>query len=287
MTWKIKKNAETNEPEISDDGKITYIDPEGKELPLDPPSMYQKIIDLGSENSKHRKKKNEVIERFGMFKDIEDLDEWKKEADKAIDAVSNFKDKDWMKVDKVDKLKKEMSDAYEEKLRIKDVSFADREKENGVVVEGLNKQIRKLMVSNNFSTSKHFNGNDSITILPANIAEDHFGKHFLVEEDANKNLVTKAYYSNGDIVLSKTNPGEPAEFEEAIGLIIDKYPGREGIVRASKGGSGGSGGSGGGNEDVSDIANLKKQLSQAHKDGNAKLAIVLKNRLFKATQNAM
>ncbi|MGD9156794.1 MAG: hypothetical protein PVG39_00170 [Desulfobacteraceae bacterium] len=284
MTWKLKTDPENNDaPVIDDQGRIVYIDPDGKELPLDPPQMYNKISELGKENQTHRTKHEEVVKKFEAFKDIEDIAKWKEEADKALEAVANFNDKDWMKAEKVDSMKKQITDAYEQKLKDKDKGIGDLKTEHQLAIEKLNQQIRRLLVSNKFAVSKYFSGggDKSVTILPSNIAEDHFGKYFQVEEGNDGMPTIKALYANGDPVLSKVNPGEPADFEEAIGLIIDQYPGKESILRGTSGGSGGGGG-GGEDEtgDSGDLAKLKKQYAEAQTAGNSRLCVTLKNRIF-------
>jgi len=283
MTWKIKIDSETKAPVIDEQGKITYIDPDGKELPLDPPAMYQKISQLGKENQNHRKKYEDVLNTLKPFEGVEDIATWKEEADKALETVKNFNDKDWMKAEKVEALKKEMAQAYEEKLKKKDLSYAEKEKLYATEKDKLSNQIRRLLVSNKFAVSKYFSGggDSSVTILPSQIAEDHFGKYFKVEEGSDGMPVIRAFYSNGDPIISKINPGDNADFEEAIGLIIDQYPGKETILRSTSGGSGGGGGGGADDHKESgDIASLRKQYSQAQQEGNARLAITLKNRIF-------
>lgn len=284
MTWKLKTDPENNDaPVVDDQGRVVYIDPDGKELPLDPPAMYQKIADLGKENQTHRTKYDEVVKKFDALKDIEDIVKWKEEADKALEAVANFNDKDWMKAEKVESLKKQITDAYEQKLKDKEKGVVTLQADHQAEIEKLNQQIRRLLVSNKFAVSKYFSGGGekSVTILPSNIAEDHFGKYFQVEEGADGMPVIKAVYSSGDAVLSKVNPGEPADFEEAIGLIIDQYPGKESILRSTSGGSGGGGGEGNEEEgDSGDLAKLRKQYAEAQAAGNSRLMVTLKNRIF-------
>ena len=286
-TWKMKIDEETKAP-VVDGQKIVYIDPNGKELPLDPVSMYQKISELNGENQKHRQKYEEYTAKITPFKDIEDIAAWKEEAEKAIATVKNFNDKDWMKAEKVEALKADMSKAYEEKMKQKELAFQAKEKAYSAEKEKLDFQIRSLLVTNKFASSNYFSGDgsnkNSLTILPSKIAEDHFGKHFKVENTGDR-LITKAYYSNGDAVISQKNPGEPADFDEAIGLILDQYPGKEGLLRSTSGGSGGTGGSGDSGENTS-YNELNRQYKEATKAGDGKLAIVLKNRMFAAQKKS-
>jgi hypothetical protein len=285
MPWQVKVDEESKAPVVVDGTKIVFINPDGEELPLDPPAMYEKISEMGKNNQKDRERFVQLRDKFSVFKDVEDIAKWKEEADKAIETVTNFNDKDWMKAEKVEKLKSEMSQAYEEKLKAKDASIADIQGEYKQEIEKKDQQIRRLLVSNKFAVSKYFNGKDSKTLLPPDMAEAYFGKHIRVETLDNGDIVTRAYYSNGDLIRSKLNPGEPADFEEAMGFIIDQYPGKDQVLRSTSGGSGGSGGAGEASP-TDEISKLKKQYEAAQKAGDARLSITLKNRLFEAQRKA-
>jgi hypothetical protein len=284
MSWKLKVDEETKAPVINDDGKIVYINPDGEELPLDPPAMYEKISAMGKANQKDREKFTALRDKFSIFESIEDIVKWKEEADAAITTVANFNEKDWLKADKVDALKKEMNAAYEEKLKNKDVAHTEVLAAKDEVISKKDAQIRTLLVSNKFAVSKYFNGSDSKTLMPPDAAEALFGRYFKVEEN-NGHLSIKAYSNDGDPLLSKLNPGEPAGFEEAIGFIVDKYPHKDQIMRSKSGGSGGTGGTGAGG-DADELSTLQAQLAEAQKNGDARTAISLKNRIFDLSRSA-
>ena len=94
-----------------------------------------------------------------------------------------------------------------------------------------------------------------------------------------------AYYNNGDQVLSRQNPGELAEFDEAMSSIFDAYPGKERLLRAKGGGTGSGGGTGGeGDDEPNDIKKLETEYAEATKAGDAKKAIGIKNRLWRLKQ---
>lgn len=277
--WKIKTDPETKAP-VMDGSKIVYIDPEGKELPLDPVAMYVKIGDLGKENQRHREAKTAVEEKFSIFSGIDDIVKWKEDADKAIATVANFNDKDWMKAEKVDQLKREMGDAYENKLKQAQTSFGEKETALNAVIEKKNAQIRTLLVSNKFANSTFFSGEKRKTNLLPDVAEAYFGRHFRVEEnDKTGDIKVVAYHANGDQILSKMNPGELADFDEAIGIIIDNHPQKDHFLRSTSGGSGGQGGGGGEGEGADELTKLEKQLAEAQKNGDAKTSIALKNKI--------
>jgi len=272
---------------VLEEGKPVYIGEDEKEIALDPPSMYSKIIDLGTENKKRRTNLDEANVQLKIFEGVEDLTEYKTEADKALETVKNFKDKDWLSVDKVEKLKTDMKDAYAEQLDGVKKSFELKEVDYVGTIGKKDSQIRELMVSNKFATSKYFSGTEPKTNLPPEIAETYFGSFFKVEEDEKtKRLVLIAYNAKGDQIYSRANPGERAEFDEAMTAIFEAYPGKDKLIRGSAGGAGGAGGSGGagGDGDSDVIKKLEKEYADALKSGDAKKAIVIKNQLFKAKQ---
>lgn len=282
--WKLKLDDE--EKPVFKDNKPIYIDPDGKELTLDPPQMYQKIIDLGKESKTHREAREAAEATVKLFDGIEDLTAWKDEATKAIETVKNFDEKDWLKADKVDALKKEMKDAYKEQEKKMKESYEQKLAANADVLGKKDAQIRVLMVSSKFATSELFSGPEPKTTLPPEIAETYFGKNFKVEEDEKTGVLQlRAYYNNGDPVYSRTNPGELAEFDEALVAIFDGYPGKEKLIRAKGAGSGAGGGAGGGGEgDSDDIKQLETEYAEAQKRQDAKAMVVIKNKLFKARQ---
>ena len=281
MPWELKKDDDGNPVFEEKDGQMlpVYVDPDGQDLPLDPPAMYQKIQDMGKNNQKDRKKYAELRDQFKIFEGIDDLGDWKKKAEEALVTVQNLADKDLIDARKVEELKKDINSAWEEKLSLKDTAINDMQKEHVVEIENLNKKIRTLLVSNKFASSKHFNGSEKVTVLRPDIGEAYFGKYFAVEE-VNNEPVVRAYYepTHETLVISKVNPGEPADFEEALGMIIDRDPDKESLLRGAKGGSGGQGGSGE-EEEVNDIKKLQEQLATARENGNVTSMIAIRNRL--------
>lgn len=280
--WKLKKDDDGGI--VYDGEKPVYIDPDGKELSLDPPQMYGKIIDLGKESKTHRERADGLNTKVKLFDGIEDLDAWKVDADKALETLKNFNEKDWLKADKVEHLKKEMKEAYEEQEATLKKGFGLKTEEMQGTINKKDIQIRKLMVSNKFATSPFFSGTEPKTNLPPEIAETYFGKNFRVEEDKEtKELSLVAYYNGGEQVLSRQNPGELAGFDEAMSSIFDAYPGKDRLLRAKGGGTGAGGGTGGeGDGETDDIKRMETEYAEATKAGDARKSIAIKNRLWQA-----
>lgn len=266
------------------DGKIIYVDEDadGKEYPLDPPALYSKVSELGKENKMRREKVTEIEAKYLSLADIEDIEQWKKDAEKAIETVKNYNDKDLIDAGKVEKMKEEMKDAYEAKISaLKDKAKVVAQA-HADALSGKDREIRTLMISNRFSISPHFNGDESITTMPPDVAEAFFGSNFKVESNEEGEPKLKAYLG-GEEIMSLQNPGDPADFEEAISIIIDKYPNKDHILRAPGGGSGGGGGQGGGGSPQDERTKLNKQLEAAQKPaaegGDPGLAIAIKNKI--------
>ena len=259
-----------------------------EEIALDAPQMHGKILELNKESKKNRESFETLQAKFGVLKDIEDLEEWKKKADEALEHVANFNEQDWLKADKVAKLKQEMADAYEEKLGNQKKGFETQLVEREGAIGKKDSQIRKLLISNKFATSSLFSGDDPKTTLPPEMAEAYFGKNFKIEEGNEGVLRIIAYDANGDQIISRINVGEPAEFEEAIEAIFDSFPGKDRLLKSKGGGSGGAGGGGGsdGGGIPAGIKKLEEAYAVAEKAGNSKLMISLKNQLFEAKRKA-
>ncbi len=262
-------------------GLPLYIDDKGAEVPVDAAKMYTKIIELGNESKERREKSQELAKKFSIFDDVEDVEKWHADAVKAMETVANFDEKDWLQASKVESMKQQMKDAHATEIEKVTESFRGSIEEKDGLLSRKDAQIRELLVSNMFASSPLFVGEKKKTILTPDAAEAIFGPQFKVEETKEGKLAVRGYYVNGDPVYSRTiNPGEPAEFNEAIELIFDEYPNKNNYIAGGKSGTGSRGGKGGEEEEPeTDIAKLEKQYQEALDSGKASLAITLKNRI--------
>jgi hypothetical protein len=99
-------------------------------------------------------------------------------------------------------------------------------------------QIRTLLVRNAVASSRFITEK---TLLPPGVALDVFSRIFTVEE-IDGTLVPVAHGPSGEPIMSRANPGQFADTEEAIEIyVLNHFPERDAIL---KGGSGGSGAGG-------------------------------------------
>ena len=286
--WSLKMDGEHA---VLVEGKPVYVDKDGKDVPVDVPAMYQKIITLGKESKTHREAVEGLTTKYKtvdtLFEGVEDLPAWKRQADEALKTVSNFNEKDWLKAEKVESMKRQMTEAHADATRQLGAAF-EKEKEslNGQISKG-QKQIHKLVVSNKFAIHPLWSGPDAKTTLKPDIAEAYWGKHFKVEEDEKTGeLVERGYYSNGDLIYSRKKPGEPADFFEAMEELFDQYPGKENFLRSSGGGSGSKGGGAPPKELGSELEKTQAAYDKAMAERRTSDAIALKRKLHTLQQQA-
>lgn len=285
--WKIKVSDDENKTPVftepKEEGelpKLVFISPEGKELALDAPGMYEKIVDMGKTEKDLRGQLKRLNGQFELFEGIEDIAEWKANAEKALEQVANFNDKDWMDIKKVDKLKEDMNVAHQKKVDQMQASFKESEEKSKELLSKKDSQIRQLMVSNKFATHPLFSGKNPKTSLPPEIAETYFGKNFKVEEQDSGELILRSYYDDGSPVYSHENPGELADFYEAMFNIFEKYPGKDKLLVTGGPGSGGTGGSGDDEEgEDKALTRLENAYAEAQKSNDVKKMVAIKNQL--------
>ena len=206
---------------VLQDGKPVYVDTDGKEFALDGAHLYGRVRDLTTEAAKHRKDKEAAEDRLKVFDGIDP-----EAAKAAINTVSNLDQKKLIDAGEVEKVKAETIKAVTER-------YAPIEKE----VSDLKAALHKEKIGGAFARSKFIADNIS---LPSDIIETFFGKHFKLDGD--KIIATDAH---GNQIYSRSRPGEAADFEEALGTLVDAYPNKEAIVKGKVGTGGGAQNSGG------------------------------------------
>jgi len=110
------------------------------------------------------------------------------------------------------------------------------------------------------------------------MARKYFGDNFKVEidEDSGERRVV-GYYNDKQKIYSREKPGDLADFDEALTLLVDRDPEKDQMLTGT--GAGGSGAEGGGSGNKDKAASLKAQYDAARKAGNTTQAIAIKNRL--------
>lgn len=237
------KKSEDGHIVVDDAGLPIVIDdekPEGEqEFGLDAIHLIEKIPTLQEEAKNHRLKAKEASEKLKAFLDAGITDP--KKAAEALQIAQNLSVGDLQKKEEVERYKKEMDDAWGIKFDNLTKSHQEMVAEKEQMLQQKDYMLNKVLLSSQFAKSPYFTGAEPLTKLTPEIAEAYFSQNFKIE-NVNGNLKTVGYIGDKP-VYSKTRPGELAEFDEAMGRIIESSAQKDAILIKSNG-SGAGGGSG-------------------------------------------
>lgn len=283
-TWKVK--TDENGAVALKDGLPVWIDDKGAEAALDPNQLHRKIVELGNESKERRLEAEKLRERFAPVAEIEDLAKYVADATTAGETIKNLEEHDLRKVENVAKVKRDIAGQFEDQQKKLKEAHAKELAAKAAELDALNAKLHRHIVVNRFALDPHFSGPEPITMLPPDIAADFFAKYFKVIEQ-NGDLVPVCYV-DGEPLYSRERPGEFAPFAEAVKVLIDRYPFRDRLLRATPAGSGASGGLQGtpaqkGNR----IAQLEEAIKKAQEKRDGRALVVLENALAEAKNAAL
>lgn len=218
------------------EGKPVYVRDDGSEVAFDAAGTVSTIARINSEAKGHRERAEAAETKLKGFDGIDDAEA----ARKALGIVSNLDSKKLIDSGEVEKVKGEISKAFQTQL----------DTANGKA-SALEQQLYAEKVGGAFSRSKFIA--DKLAI-PADLVEARFGKAFAIEDGR---IVAKD--GNGNKLYSSANPGELAGFDEALGMLVQQYPNRDQILK-------GSGASGSGASSSSQSTGGKKSITRAQFD---------------------
>lgn len=223
----MKLKLDENGHVVVVDGKPIYVGDDGKDYPMDVPHMYGKITSLTSENKDLRTEKVALDAKVKAFEGIEDPEE----AKRALIVVKNLDEKKLVDAGKIDEIKAAAVKAHEEQAAAAAKTHAtELAKVTGERDEILNRynteKINGLFVGSDFIEKK--------VAIPPDFFQARFGSAFKVEEG-----VVVAYGADGNKIYSRTKPGEIADFEEAIEILVENYPKKAEILKGTDQSGGG------------------------------------------------
>lgn len=230
------------------DGKPVY-EADGRDIAFDAVGTADTIKRLNGEAKGHRERAEAAEAKLKPFESITDP----AAALKALDTVKNLDDKKLVEAGEVEKVKSAAIKAVEDQYK---PIVEERDK--------LRTEIHAEKIGGSFARSKFIS--DKIAV-PADIIQARFGSNFKLEEGK-----IVAYDPSGNKLYSKASPGNAADFDEALELLVDAYPYKDQILKGT-GGSGtgkqpGTGGTGNGSKTMS----RKEFDALAPIERNAKMA---------------
>lgn len=199
------------------DGKPVYVEDDGKEVAFDAVGTRATITRLNAEAKSHRERAEAAEKTAKAFEGIEDA----AAARKALELVANLDAKKLVDAGEIEKVKAEIGKAFETKLG-----------EATTRAEQLEQQLYAEKIGGSFARSKVIA--DKLAI-PADMVQARFGQAFKIEDGK-----VVAYDSNGNKLYSRARPGELADFDEALETLIEQYPHKDYILKASGANGGGA-----------------------------------------------
>ncbi|RUR38544.1 DUF6651 domain-containing protein [Vreelandella populi] len=219
---------------VLQDGKPVYVKDDGSEMAFDAAQTTATISRLNGEAKSHRERAEAAETSLKQFEGIED-------PVAALKAIETMKDVDagnLIKNDKLEEVKQAVEKSVEERYQgqIKQLNTALQQYETQT--GELTQQLHKELIGGGFANSKFVN--DKIAV-PSDMVQATFGKNFKVEDGKRV-----AYGNDGQPIYSKTRMGELADFDEALEILVDNYPHKDSILKASDANGGGAPNNGGG-----------------------------------------
>ena len=243
------------------DGKPVYLTEDGKEIAFDAPATKDTIARLNKEAQTNREGRESAEGKLKLFEGIEDP----AKALKAMETIRNLDDKKLIDAGEVDRVKLQAKEAFDEQLKAQERKYKPIVEELGSVKNELHAE----RLGGAFGKSKFIA--DKLAI-PVDLAQAKFGTNFTIEDGK-----IRAKGPDGNLVYSRVNPGNPAEFDEALEILVDAYPYRDSILKGSGATGGGASGNGGGSNGG------KKQVSRAQFDASTPMDKAKMAREFEIT----
>lgn len=219
------------------DGKPVFIDGD-KETAVDVAHTVATISRLNSEAKTHREAKEAAETKLKAFEGITDADA----ARKALETVANLDSGQLVTAGKVQEIKDAAAKAAKEQVEAAARQSAERIKELEAQTGKLTGELFGEKVGGAFSRSKFIA--DKVAV-PSDMIQAMFGQRFKVEDGK-----VIGYDAAGNKLYSRAKPGEVAEFDEALEMLVDSYSHRDTILKgtgnsgAGSRGDAGTGGSG-------------------------------------------
>lgn len=212
-------------------GLPIFIKPDGEEIGLDGDQAFGKIQELNAENAARRTALKAAEDKLAALPPEVLADPAAAVA--ALVAVKDFNKKDWVSVGEVERIRKEAQEGLQTQLRDVTTGYETKLKKR-------DQEVYDLSIGGQYKDSAYVKEK---LVLPPPIAHQTFSNQLV--RDAEGRIVGGygferqdsgriVGYLNGQPILSKAKLlGEPAEFDEALAVMVDNYPLREQILRGT------------------------------------------------------
>src|SRR5882724_7325815 len=209
---KLKLTEDGKGALINDKGLPIYIRDDGTEVPFDAPATVATISRLNGEAKSHREAKETAEAKLKLFEGIEDAEA----ARKAVELMKNIDESKLLSAGKVEEIKAAARRAAEEQVAAANKANAETLKAAEADRDKLRSELYSEKIGGSFNRSKLIADKFAI---PADMVQARFGKNFKVEDGK-----IIAYDAAGNKIFSAAKPGDIAEFDEALEILVNAYP---------------------------------------------------------------
>lgn len=219
---------------ILKDGLPVYTYEDGTEMPFDAAATMEGL-------NKKIKAEEEKATRF--YTEREELkkavEPWKSykidEVKKALDTVKNLSAQEILDARGIEELKRTMRTGFDEEKSALAKSYEPRLKDLEKTISDSEAIIYDLAVTNKFATSEYFSGEKPKTVFAPEHATRIYGNRFKVDINGHDYKII-ALDEVGKPLMSKKNHGELADFNEAVGILVEQDAKKNRIFKGNDGG---------------------------------------------------
>lgn len=224
MTLKVDANGVA----VLADGKPIYVAEDGKEFPIDGGQLYTRVRELTTENTSHRSARTEAEGKLKAYEAIPDP----AAALAALETVANLDQGQLVTAGKVEEIKLAAKAAAEQQVTAAIEAGKTQLTAATATIEGLTASLYAEKIGGAFGRSKYVSEKLAV---PADMVQATFGKAFKVEGDQ-----TVAYDHTGNKIYSRVRPGELADFDESLEILVGAYPNKDHILKGTVAAGGGA-----------------------------------------------
>jgi hypothetical protein len=218
----MKLKLDENGHVVVENGMPVYVHDDGKELPFDALNAVTTIAHRNGEAMRHRERAEQAEARLKAFEGIEDPEA----AKKALETIKNIDEGKLLSAGKVEEIKAAAKRAAEEQVAEANKRNAEALKIAEQERDALRAEYHGEKIGGAFGRSKFVSEKLAI---PPDMVQARFGNAFKVEDGGR----VVAYDSAGNKIFSRAKPGDVADFDEALELLVDQYPYKDHILKGT------------------------------------------------------
>ncbi len=258
MPWKTDEAGQI----VVENGNPVWIGAEGKEIAYDPNVTHSRLTSVRSDAQKRQERITELEQSLAALewagKSSEEIEQTKAELEELRAAKRKAARKKPAEGEDDTASEELQEKLYQLEQQIETLN--KRDQEHTAALERAQSTVQQLTVGSEFRNSAWFSPwtddegqqRKPKTLLEPTAAEALFGGHFRPAGENGGSVVATWTPGDKDTIYSEAEPGKPASFDEAFGLLFNRWEkkshylphGSPGGMNLQDGGPGGADGGG-------------------------------------------